>query len=66
VTEALLCGHATLAGRDVTVHAVAPGPAATAQAVPLERLGIPDDIAPAVAFLASPGRALDHRPDNPG
>ena len=25
-----------------------------ANAVPLERLGVPDDIAPAVAFLASP------------
>jgi len=58
-----------LRGRDITVNAVAPGPTATdmflegkdqelltrlAQAVPLERLGIPDDIAPAVAFLASP------------
>ena len=58
-----------LRGRDINVNAVAPGPTATdmflegkdqelltrlAQAVPLERLGIPDDIAPAVAFLASP------------
>jgi 3-oxoacyl-[acyl-carrier protein] reductase len=58
-----------LRGRDVTVNAVAPGPTATdmflegkdqellnrlANAVPLERLGVPDDIAPVVAFLASP------------
>jgi 3-oxoacyl-[acyl-carrier protein] reductase len=60
---------APLRGRDVTVNAVAPGPTATdmfldgkdqelldrlAHAVPLERLGVPDDIAPVVAFLASP------------
>ena len=58
-----------LRGRDVTVNAVAPGPTATdlffdgkseeeidrlAQAVPLERLGRPADIAEAVAFLAGP------------
>jgi 3-oxoacyl-[acyl-carrier protein] reductase len=58
-----------LRGRDVTVNAVAPGPTATdmflegkdqqlldrlANAVPLERLGVPGDIAPLVAFLASP------------
>ena len=58
-----------LRGRNVTVNAVAPGPTATdlflegkdqellnrlANAVPLERLGVPDDIAPVVAFLASP------------
>jgi 3-oxoacyl-[acyl-carrier protein] reductase len=58
-----------LRGRDVTVNAVAPGPTATdmflegkdrelldrlANAAPLERLGVPDDIAPVVAFLASP------------
>jgi 3-oxoacyl-[acyl-carrier protein] reductase len=58
-----------LRGRDVTVNAVAPGPTATdmflegkdqelldrlASAAPLERLGVPDDIAPIVAFLASP------------
>jgi len=57
-----------LRGRDVTVNAVAPGPTATdmflegkdrelldrlANAA-LERLGVPDDIAPVVAFLASP------------
>lgn len=58
-----------LRGRSITVNAVAPGPTATAlfldgkaQAVidqlaklaPLERLGEPDDIAAAVAFLAGP------------
>lgn len=58
-----------LRGRDVTVNAVAPGPTATnmflegkdqellnqfANAVPLERLGVPDDISRVVAFLASP------------
>ena len=60
-----------LRGRDVTVNAVAPGPTATplfldgkteeqiaglAKAAPLERLGQPDDIAEAVAFLAGPAR----------
>jgi 3-oxoacyl-[acyl-carrier protein] reductase len=58
-----------LRGRDVTANAVAPGPTATdmflkgkdedavsrfANAVPLERLGTPADIAAVVAFLASP------------
>ena len=58
-----------LRGRDVTVNAVAPGPTATdmflegkdeetirrmAAAVPFQRLGTPEDIAPLVAFLASP------------
>ncbi|MEU3947999.1 SDR family oxidoreductase [Streptomyces sp. NPDC029526] len=58
-----------LRGRDVTVNTVAPGPTATdlfldgktpeqidqlAKAPPLERLGSPEDIAHAVAFLASP------------
>lgn len=58
-----------LRGRDVTVNAVAPGPTATplfvegkseeligriAAAAPLERLGTPEDIAEAVAFLAGP------------
>ena len=60
-----------LRGRDITVNAVAPGPTATplfldgkdeatiaglAKAPPLERLGQPDDIAEAVAFLAGPAR----------
>ena len=60
-----------LRGRDITVNAVAPGPTATplyfdgkdeatiqaaAKAAPLERLGTPDDIAEAVAFLAGPAR----------
>jgi 3-oxoacyl-[acyl-carrier protein] reductase len=58
-----------LRGRDITVNTVAPGPTATdmflegkdqalldrlANAVPLERLGVPADIAPLVGFLASP------------
>lgn len=58
-----------LAGRDVTVNAVAPGPTATplflegkspelveriAAASPMGRLGTPQDIAGAVAFLAGP------------
>ncbi|MGY4649002.1 SDR family oxidoreductase [Mycobacterium sp. URHB0021] len=58
-------------GRDVTVNAVGPGPTATPlyfegktqdvidrakAAAPLERLGEPQDIAEAVAFLAGPGR----------
>ena len=61
-------------GRDVTVNAVAPGPTATPlfvdgkpqQAIdtlrnmsPLERLGEPDDIAEAVAFLAGPARWIN-------
>lgn len=61
-----------LRGRNITVNAVAPGPTATKlfldgkpQAVidhltklsPLERLGQPEDIAGAVAFLAGPGGA---------
>ncbi|MFF0187730.1 SDR family oxidoreductase [Streptomyces sp. NPDC005244] len=59
-----------LRGRDVTVNAVAPGPTATplflegkspelveriAAVSPLERLGTPEDIAKAVAFLAGQG-----------
>ena len=60
-----------LRGRDITVNAVAPGPTATplfldgkdqetvdglAGMAPLERLGTPDDVAEAVAFLAGPAR----------
>ena len=60
-----------LRGRDVTVNAVAPGPTATplflegkseelisqiASASPMERLGTPEDVAEAVAFLAGPTR----------
>ncbi|MFC4945282.1 SDR family oxidoreductase [Pseudonocardia sp. GCM10023141] len=60
-----------LRGRDITVNAVAPGPTATplfldgkaqadidrlAAAAPLERLGMPADIAESVAFLAGPAR----------
>lgn len=60
-----------LRGKDITVNAVAPGPTATelfltgkdeatieklSQAVPLQRLGQPDDIAETVAFLAGPAR----------
>ena len=60
-----------LRGRDITVNAVAPGPTATplffegkddatiagmAKLAPLERLGTPDDIAEAVAFLAGGAR----------
>jgi 3-oxoacyl-[acyl-carrier protein] reductase len=59
-----------LRGRNVTVNAVAPGPTATdlfltgkspemvdrlAKAAPLERLGQPEDIANAVAFLVGSG-----------
>jgi 3-oxoacyl-[acyl-carrier protein] reductase len=58
-----------LRGRSITVNAVAPGPVATdlflngkspelidrlARMNPLERLGTPEDIASAVAFLAGP------------
>lgn len=56
-------------GRQITVNAIAPGPTATAlfldgktpetidrlaKAAPLERLGTPEDIAAAVAFLVGP------------
>ncbi|MEG1051308.1 MAG: SDR family oxidoreductase [Janthinobacterium sp.] len=58
-----------LRGKNITVNAVVPGPTATAlflngktqetiermgKMAPLERLGTPDDIAAAVAFLAGP------------
>ena len=60
-----------LRGKDITVNAVAPGPTATplfldgktdeeidrlTHAVPLDRLGQPEDIAEVVAFLAGPAR----------
>lgn len=60
-----------LRGRDVTVNAVAPGPIATplfldgkdeatidrfAGLVPLERLGVPEDVAETIAQLAGPTR----------
>ena len=58
-----------LRGRNITVNAVAPGPVATelflsgkspelidrlAKMNPMERLGTPEDIASAVAFLVGP------------
>jgi 3-oxoacyl-[acyl-carrier protein] reductase len=63
-----------LRGRDITVNAVAPGPTATplyfegkeqstidaaAKAAPLERLGLPEDIAEAVSALAGPSRWIN-------
>ncbi|MEU1622078.1 SDR family oxidoreductase [Streptomyces sp. NPDC005722] len=63
-----------LRGRDITVNVVAPGPIATplffegkSQEVidrisaepPLGRLGEPDDVSGAVAFLAGPGRWIN-------
>ena len=61
-----------LRGRNITVNAIAPGPIATklfldgkpqklidelSNMAPLERLGQPQDIADAVAFLAGPDGA---------
>jgi len=58
-----------LRGRNITVNAVAPGPTATklfldgkpqelidqlSKMAPLERLGLPEDVANTVAFLAGP------------
>lgn len=63
-----------LRGRDITVNAVAPGPTATplfldgkdqatidhlAGMAPLQRLGVPKDIAEAVSFLAGPARWIN-------
>lgn len=63
-----------LRGKDITVNAVAPGPTATplflegkdqatidnlSKVTPLERLGTPEDIAEAVAFLAGPARWIN-------
>jgi 3-oxoacyl-[acyl-carrier protein] reductase len=60
-----------LRGKDITVNAIAPGPTATplfldgkdqetidrlAAATPLERLGVPADVAEVVAFVAGPAR----------
>src|SRR5690606_23641667 len=63
-----------LRGRDITVNAIAPGPTATplfldgkspelieqiAGSNPFQRLGTPEDVAEAVAFLAAPGRGVN-------
>ncbi len=63
-----------LRGKDITVNTVAPGPTATplflngkdehqiqhlSNAVPLERLGEPNDISEVVAFLAGPARWIN-------
>jgi len=63
-----------LGSRNVTVNCVAPGfiatdmtdalpetqKAALLQQIPLARLGTPEEVAHAVAFLASPGAGLHH------
>jgi 3-oxoacyl-[acyl-carrier protein] reductase len=63
-----------LRGRDITVNTIAPGPTATALFLdgkddatiermaamnPLERLGVPDDIAEVASFLAGPARWIN-------
>ncbi|SIQ90923.1 SDR family oxidoreductase [Micromonospora avicenniae] len=63
-----------LRGRDITVNTVAPGPIGTelflrgkdeetiariAAEPPLGRMGVPQDVAPIVAFLAGPGRWIN-------
>ncbi|HEY4266838.1 MAG TPA: SDR family oxidoreductase [Galbitalea sp.] len=63
-----------LAGRDITVNTVAPGPTATelflegkddallerlANMNPMHRLGVPDDIAEVVSFVAGPARWIN-------
>lgn len=63
-----------LRGKDITVNAVAPGPTATALFLegkdeetidrmaklnPIERLGTPEDIAQAIAFIAGPARWIN-------
>ncbi|XRD26574.1 SDR family oxidoreductase [Lysinibacillus fusiformis] len=65
-----------LRGKDITVNTVAPDPTATplflngkdehqiqhlANAVPLERLGEPNDISEVVAFLAGPARWINYQ-----
>ncbi len=67
-----MCWRRRCAAANITVNAVAPGPTATAlfldgkpqqvidhlaKISPLERLGTPEDIAGAVAFLAGPDGA---------
>ena len=68
----LNCYFKELRGRNITVNAIAPGPPAPklfldgkpqevierlSKLAPLERLGQPEDIAKAVAFLAGPDGA---------
>ena len=71
-SHARIAPSLSLRGRSITVNAVAPGPTGTelflngksrelverlAKMNPLERLGTPDDIAAAVAFLTGPDGA---------